>query len=450
MSATAAEVQKQNNWTNDAVVQNLKFSNNWVRNFLNRSGMRKRKITRDDKAIPNAADVAAQMQAGQLLYTSHEHSPSNTWNMDETCVTWAIGPLHMYVPQNQQRASNVGIPNTKLRITAVITVNGLGDFAPLMFIIKHSVSSEKKPDQSTMTVIKRMHNSSALKFDAAHGWELLLWEKEMTIKNVTAVHKCWYLRHNVTHHIITSQYKAWNDTTRMMMWVELVMKPIKIRDEKVLLWFDNCGCHKTHAISNTLSELDIRVACLPPNMTAILQVLDLVVNGPLKAHVRNSRANKIVQCFKSYKIALDANDAKDVADRVDLQFVAPKPEMAECIENLIYLFGGNGDFQKTKFKKGITSSFVKTGTIPVNHTDSDDAVFVEYKVESICGTMKVIPLGTRPCDVFDLVEPEMNSEASEIQNMIMSFVDNEFNDHEVVDDNMSDDDDDDNDDDNDA
>lgn len=75
--------------------------------------------------------------------------------MDETAVTWAVGPVHMYVSNDQQRASNIGIPNTKLRITAVLAVNGIGQFAPLMFIIKHSVSSESKPDQSTMLVVKK-------------------------------------------------------------------------------------------------------------------------------------------------------------------------------------------------------------------------------------------------------------------------------------------------------
>jgi hypothetical protein len=47
--------------------------------------------------------------------------------------------------------------------------------------------------------------------------------KTMTIKGTTADHKCWYLRHKTTHHIITSQYKAWNDTVRMMMWIELLI-----------------------------------------------------------------------------------------------------------------------------------------------------------------------------------------------------------------------------------
>ena len=134
--------------------------------------MRKRKITRDDKKIPAIADIIAKMKEGQAMYIRFGHSPGNTWNMDETCVTWAIGPVHMYVPADQQRASIIGIPNTKLRITAVLTVNGLGEFAPIMFIIKHSVSSENKPDQSTMKVIKNLYERNA-RFGNANGWELL-------------------------------------------------------------------------------------------------------------------------------------------------------------------------------------------------------------------------------------------------------------------------------------
>ena len=44
----------------------------------------------------------------------------------------------------------------------------------------------------------------------------------------------------------------------------------------------------------------MQIACLPPNMTGILQVLDLVVNGPLKAHTRNSRGARIVECRQSF------------------------------------------------------------------------------------------------------------------------------------------------------
>lgn len=56
-----------------------------------------------------------------------------------------------------------------------------------------------------------------------------------------------------------------------------------------MIWFDNCGCHKTTLVDDVIAELGIQIACLPPNMTGVLQVLDLVVNGPLKAHTRNLR-----------------------------------------------------------------------------------------------------------------------------------------------------------------
>jgi hypothetical protein len=161
-----------------------------------------------------------------------------------------------------------------LRITAVLTVNGLGDFFPPMFIMKRSVSSENKPDQSTMKVIKNLYERK-VKFGSANGWELLLWSKTMTIKGITADHKCCYLRHKTNHHTITSQCKAWNETVRMMMWIELIINPVKKWDvdKKLLFWFDNCGCHKTAAIEQKMSELGINVACLPLNMTATLKFL---------------------------------------------------------------------------------------------------------------------------------------------------------------------------------
>ena len=377
-----------------------------MKKFLNRSGLRKRKITRDDKAIPSVADISAKMKEGQQTYYSFNHSPSSTWNMDETAVTWAIGPTHMYVPKNQQRATNVGIPNTKLRITAIIAVNGLGNFAPLMFVIKHSVCSEKRPDQSKMIVIKKLHQNKNYKFGIDEGWSLILWEKTLTIKGITAEHKCWYLIHSTTGDIITSQYRAWNDTVRMMMWIELVINPIKIRNRKLLLWFDNCGCHKTASVEEILANLEINVACLPPNMTAILQVLDLVVNGPLKAHIRNNRAKKIVESFKNFKKENDENSMKPVVEQVSLIFEAPKPQMMDCISDLINLLGPNGEFQREKFKNGIISSFVKTGTVPVTTDENGVNHFVEYKDSSINGTMEVIPLGTHQMSICPNVESE--------------------------------------------
>ena len=55
--------------------------------------------------------------------------------------------------------------------------------------------------------------------------------------------------------MITSQYKAWNNTVRMAMIADLVWVLIKRRDGKMMLWMDNCGPHKTTAIEELLEEL---------------------------------------------------------------------------------------------------------------------------------------------------------------------------------------------------
>ena len=68
---------------------------------------------------------------GQNLIITGSHDPSTIYDMDETAVTYASGPTHQYVPINQCRAANIGNVNTKLRKTAVLTVIGLGVFAPV-------------------------------------------------------------------------------------------------------------------------------------------------------------------------------------------------------------------------------------------------------------------------------------------------------------------------------
>ena len=101
----------------------------------------------------------------------------------------------------------------------MIAVNALGQFAPLMLIIKHSVSSEARPDQTRMKVIPELYKKDG--FTARDGWEIGTWGKELTINSATGPHKGTYLKHTVTGHVITSQVKAWNDTTRMVVVMRL-------------------------------------------------------------------------------------------------------------------------------------------------------------------------------------------------------------------------------------
>ena len=50
---TAAKcVQESKKWCDDLV-----FSNKWVKNFLKRGGVSRRKITRDDKDVPTEEEI---------------------------------------------------------------------------------------------------------------------------------------------------------------------------------------------------------------------------------------------------------------------------------------------------------------------------------------------------------------------------------------------------------
>ena len=82
--------------------------------------MRRRKITTDDKNVPSDEEIQRIMNIGQKMYTDYGHTKDTTINMDETAFTYAIGPEYMYCPTDQSRAQNIGIPNTKLCITAVV------------------------------------------------------------------------------------------------------------------------------------------------------------------------------------------------------------------------------------------------------------------------------------------------------------------------------------------
>ena len=382
----------------DAEVQELKFSNKWVRNFLLRCKMYRRKITKEDKNVPSPEEIQRVLEIGQQLYTNNEHRPETCYNFDETAVTYAIGPTHIFCPRDQDRATHTGVSDSKVRITATIAVSSEGSFAPTMFIIKHSVSSEKKPDQTKMTVIPKLFKKEGFTID--DGWILKTWQKELTIKAKTDVHKVLYLIHSRTGHVITSQVKAWNDTVRMCMWFELIVLPIRIRLGKMLIWCDNCGSHLTQAVKDIIGECNVDVAFLPKNMTAELQVLDLVVNGPLKAHIRNKRALRLYNSFQEFKTNIEHNN--------NVKFTAPKPSMTEGIKDLILLF--EEQFSEVKFKNCINKTFISTGTLPITTTtdDTDLPAFVTFKRESACGTMLVVPKGT--LDLSTLIPNSINED----------------------------------------
>ena len=92
--------------------------------------MKRRKITTDDKIVPSDEEIIRVMKIGQDLIREFNYEAKHILNMDETAFTYAIGPEYIYVPTDQSRAQNIGVPNMKLRITAVISVFATGSSHP--------------------------------------------------------------------------------------------------------------------------------------------------------------------------------------------------------------------------------------------------------------------------------------------------------------------------------
>ena len=70
---------------------------------------------------------------------------------------------------------------------------------------------------------------------------------------------------------------------------------------KLHIWMDNFSAHKTETLNRVFQENNLTVSYLPPNMTYLLQVLDLVVNGPIKTHVRYQRANTVFDYMQDFR-----------------------------------------------------------------------------------------------------------------------------------------------------
>lgn len=73
-------------------------------------------------------------------------------------------------------------------------------------------------------------------------------------------------------------------------------------------------------------------------MTSELQVLDLVVNGPLKAFIRTIRATRLYEAFQQYKLVKIDDQKLPPSQRLNVDFNLPKPAINEGIQDLLLLF----------------------------------------------------------------------------------------------------------------
>jgi hypothetical protein len=200
---------------------------------------------------------------------------------DET----GLNPTHAFVPRGAARAT-APATDEKARFTSMEGGTAAGEMLPQFEIIECSV---KGPDLSSVRVIATMHQQPG--FTAADGWELKEWRKTLTLtkKGVETTEEYIrpYIIETATGNVVTAQHKAWMDTPGMVMWIDTVLGPWRERaGRRKLLIMDNVSFHLVDVVADALKEHDIVFEPLPPNMTDLLQPMDLAVNRALKSLIR--------------------------------------------------------------------------------------------------------------------------------------------------------------------
>jgi len=117
------------------------------------------------------------------------------------------------------------------------------------------------------------------------------------------------------------------------MLIDLILKPYNEKVGKHFLWMDNCGPRKTPCLNQLYAQAATTIGLFPPNMTASLQVLDLVVNGPIKAHIRRLRAKTQCEYFRDFRAAFRISTINQYKNTP--KWEPPRPSLPQCLLDLI-------------------------------------------------------------------------------------------------------------------
>ena len=191
------------------------------------------------------------------------------------------------------------------------------------------------------------------------------------------------------------------------------------RGGKALLWMDNCSCHVTDIIEQRMRDAGIMVAKFPPNMTAVLQVLDLVVNGPLKRHIRSWTADEICAAFEKYQERW-RNMELGIG-----KFCAPKIKVGPAIEQLFELLR-TGEFAQEKFAQTIRQSFVKCGLTPCNAV-GEATRFCQFDPAKLSGCARYAPSSAGDVD-YSIPVPVVAQQQAQVEALLNNYFAGDFED----------------------
>lgn len=334
----AQTVRSRAPFCDDPLTKSLKFSKPWVRDFLNRNGFNRRRVTNIEKVLPPAEAVDQRLKEIQKVLVEGKFERAQILNSDETGIFYGEKPKNQYVPGDAKRAS-CPESDDKARFTSMLFGSAAGKMGPTYNIVK---CNSAKADLTGTRVLKNLV-ADGDGFKPEDGWNMFRWERTLALKNKkgtleSKVYKRPFLRHS-NGTVITLQNKAWMDSVGIAMWIDVCLGPY-VRDnlgKKAAMIWDNCGSHNSDAIAAVLRLWNITPLPLPPKMTDKLQIMDLVVNAPLKAGIRRDRVQSLFSYFQSWKIARLMDERLSPEEQKKPPFSPPKPTL-RCIFNFALQF----------------------------------------------------------------------------------------------------------------
>jgi len=369
LTRAALETQGSTKWKDDRKIQALKFSGNWATNFADRQEKVRRKVTSKDRSFirPSSAEISSTLQEIQSAIVDNELKPCQIINNDQSGIFYEGSFNYQYVDK-AVGARGQDNADEKKRITEMVSVAADGALLPGFTIIKCATTNA---DQSHTRVLDellpQLNAGNAIlgqeAGSAAPGsWEKKTWTKDVNIKlrnGATTSIKFTrpYLINSISGRVVCCQSKAWMDRPGFLMHCDLILAPYSRKNGgKLLVIVDNFSVHINSENHEYFAQHGIILKFLPKNMTDLMQVVDLIINGPLKAFLRRVRCLPIYKAFQTH---INKSHVAIVNGKTPPVWNQPRQKLSDAIFALdLFNAEKNSD---AKFANSIRLTFIRVG-----------------------------------------------------------------------------------------
>lgn len=252
------------------------------------------------------ADQMEEIQQHQII--KDKYTKAEVLSADNTGISFEAPPKHQLVPKDAERAAATE-SDEKFRFTAMLF--GAADgmmMGPVCAIVKCLVTSAHL---SSAPVLSQLH----LEVGFMVGWlgDLNLGDSRTLARPACKGQRQRCNRGKFTspplsdpHGVACCEHRAVKGVdgyTRILMWDEIQVQawPAWHMGRELIIWED-CRPHEPQAIKESFERTYIKQEELTPMMTDVLQVMDLIANGPMKSGIRRERCEQLFEFFQSWNV----------------------------------------------------------------------------------------------------------------------------------------------------